>query len=101
MPNRVYADMKKLRHDTEALIDQTRYRITTHARATHAELPETAKLAVVRLGSKDKPDAKRGPKDGVYLCWARHPTFGLCRGVYAIEDTSTGPIVVVISAFKE
>jgi hypothetical protein len=101
MPNRVFRDLRELRPTVVRLIEQGRFRISFHARLDHPELNEMDKLEVVRYGGRDRPDSKRPAADGVYVCWARHPVHGLCRGVYAVEQVSNGDLVVVITAFKE
>lgn len=100
MGNRVYDDPAGARQEAEKLIDANRYRLTDHARFDHPELSEWEKVAVVRYGGRDKLDEQRDPEEGVYLCWAKIRGT-LCRGVYAVEETSQGPILVVITAFPE
>ena len=99
--NRVFTDMGKLRQAVNDLVDQGRYRVIHHAREAHPEFSDTDRALVVRWKSRDKPDEKRNPSDGVYLCWLRHPRYGLCRGVYAIEETPTGDLLDIISVMPE
>lgn len=101
MSNRVYADFRRLRRDVEALIDAMHFRVTFHARTQHPELSAEDKLAVVRFGGRDQPDRDRPLAHGVYLCWARHPTYGLCRGVYCIREEPGEGYAVIITAFPE
>jgi hypothetical protein len=101
MPNRVYTDLTKLRKDTNDLIDQGRVRVHDHARRKHPELSELEQILIVRYGSGDKPDRNRRPTDGIYVCWARLPSSGLCRGVFCIEESPGGDLVLIISAFQE
>ena len=101
MGNRHYDDMARLRQDVEALIDAGRYRLTVHAQLGHPELAPGDKVAVVRHGGGDKPDADAPASQPKYLCWARLPHHGLCRAVYAIQDSLTGDLVVIITAFPE
>lgn len=99
--NRVFDDPAELRQTAERLIDQGRYRLTRHAQREHAELSDPDKIAIVRYGGHDKADAARPAADGVYLCWARHPTHGICRAVYAIERHDDGDVLVLVTAFPE
>ena len=101
MANRAFRDLQELRRTAERLIDEGRFRISAHARVEHPQLTEMDKLEIVRFGGRDRLDAKRPAADAVYVCWARHPLHGLCRGVYAIEQLPSGDLVVVITAFKE
>lgn len=100
MGNRAFDDPADAREEAERLIDVGRYRLTDHARDDHPELPPWEKVAVVRHGGRDRVDRDRDPEDGVYVCWATIQE-ALCRGVYAIEETSYGPILVIITAFPE
>ena len=93
--------MDKLRQAVNDLIGQGRYRIIHHARKAHPEFSDLDRVEVVRWGGRDKPDRKRDPSDGVYLCWLQHPRHGLCRGVYAIEQTPGGEILYIISVMPE
>lgn len=70
-----------------------RYRLSDHAQTDHPDLSEWEKVAVVRYGGRDQHDKNRDPQDGVYVCWATMDGT-LCRGVYAIEKTSYGPLLV-------
>lgn len=100
MVNRVFEEPAGARDEAERLIDVGRYRLTDHAQRDHPELPEWDKVATVRHGGRDQLDKNREPEDGVYVCWATiHGT--LCRGVYAIEETRYGPLLVIITAFPE
>ena len=101
MSNRVYTDLRALRRDVEELIDAMRFRVTFHARTDHPELAEEDKVAVVRFGGRDRIDRDRQASSGVYLCWAKHPVHGLCRGVYRIWEGPNGALVVIITAFPE
>lgn len=99
--NRVFADMAQLRRTVETLVDQSRYRITTHAKVEHSQFSDVDRVAVVRWGGRDRPDRSRDPSGGVYLCWARHPTHGLCRAVYAVEQGAGGDILLIITVMPE
>src|SRR5205809_4132711 len=99
--NRVFTDMDKLRQAVNDLVGQGRHRIIHHAREAHPEFSDLDRVEVVRWGGRDKPDRKRDPSDGVYLCWLKHPRHGLCRGVYAIEQTPGGEILYIISVMPE
>lgn len=99
--NRVFADMANLRRAVNDLVDQGRYRVIHHAREAHPEFSDTDRVHVVRWGSRDKPDEKKDPSEGVYLCWLRHPRYGLCRGVYAIEETPLGDVLDIITVMPE
>ncbi len=101
MSNRVYSDLRELRRDVQALLDARRFRITHHAREEHSELSDEDRVAVVRYGGRDAPDRDRPLSHGVYLCWARHPVHGLCRGVYCVREEPGGGLVVIITAFPE
>lgn len=101
MPNQVYSDFTKLRKETNDLIDQGRVRVLRHARDSHPELSDLDRIAVVRYGRKIQPDRSRNPSEGVYVCWAKHPTHGLCRGVFCIEDSGRGEVVLIITVFVE
>lgn len=101
MANRVYTDLKKLRNETNDLIDQGRVRVHRHARGAHPELKALEQIAVVRYGGTIKADHQRPKSDGVYLCWCDVSGTGLCRAVFCVEEHSTGDVVVVITAFKE
>lgn len=100
MGNRVFDDPGDARQEAERLIDAGRYRLTDHAQVDHPELSEWQKVAVVRFGGRDKLDQNRDPEDGVYVCWAKIEG-RVCRGVYAIEETSLAEILVIITAFPE
>ncbi|MBI4416785.1 MAG: hypothetical protein HY557_07370 [Euryarchaeota archaeon] len=99
--NRIFTDMVELRGAVEALLEQRRFRVTEHARTAHPEFSDVDRLAIVRWGGQDTPDRDRDPSEGIYLCWAQHPRHGLCRAVYAIETTSRGDILVIISVMPE
>jgi hypothetical protein len=101
MPNRVYTDITKLRVEVNRLIDQGRVRIHIHANKSHPELTEIEKVAIVRYGTRTRPDSRRKPSEGVYVCWATRPRVGLCRGVFCVEETLGGDMVLVITAFPE
>lgn len=101
MPNQVYSDLNELRRRTNDLIDQGRVRVHYHARESHPELSEFDRIAVVRYGGKIQPSRGRDPSEGVYVCWAMHPSFGLCRGVFCIEESGGGEIVLIITVFVE
>lgn len=101
MPNRVFTDFNKLRQETNDLIDRGQVRVHIHARKSHPELSEFEQVATVRFGGTPRPDRNRGPSKGVYLCWARLPRHGLCRGVFCIEEIGGGSIVLVTTAFRE
>lgn len=101
MGNRYYDDMATLRRDVEALIDARRIRFTEHAKTDHPELSESDKVDIIRQGGRDKLDDKSPRGRPRYLCWARHPTHGRCRAVYAIVDTLIGDTVLLITAFPE
>ena len=100
MGNRVFDDPEDARAEAERLIDDGRFRLTDHAREDHPELSESDKIAVVRYGGHDQPDADRDPDEGVYVCWAKIDGT-LCRGVYCVEETGLAPILVIITAFPE
>jgi len=99
--NRVFTNMVQLRRMAEALIEQSRYRITSHARIEHPEFDDEARLAIVQWGGRDRPDRNRPASDGAYVCWANHPRHGECRAVYAVEGTPAGDILVIISVMPE
>lgn len=101
MGNRHYDDMAQLRLEVEALIDAGRYRLTVHAQVDHPELSPSDKVAVVRHGGGDKLDEDSRASQPKYVCWAHLPSHGLCRAAYAVEDSLTGDLVVVITAFPE
>lgn len=100
-PNRVFTNVRVLRRATESLIVQGRYRIESHARTEHPEFSDPERLAVVQWGGRDQPDKHRDPSEGVYVCWAVLPRHGLCRAVYAVEQTPRGDMVVVITVMPE
>ncbi len=99
--NRIFTDMRLIRRTVEALIDQTRFRIQPHARSAHQQFSDSDRVAVVRWGGRDSPDRTRPLSDGVYVCWATHPVHGLCRAAYAVEQTSVGEILVIITVMPE
>jgi hypothetical protein len=99
--NRIFTDMGELRQAVNDLISQGRYRVIVHAKEAHPEFDEVDRVHVVRWGTRDRPDEKKAPSEGVYLCWLRHPRFGMCRGVYAIEETPAGDILVIITVMRE
>lgn len=101
MSNRVFTDFNKLRQETNDLIDRGRVRVHSHARESHPELSELEQIAVVRYGGRPRLDRDRGPSEGVYVCWARLPTLGLCRAVFCIEQIPGGDVVLVITAFVQ
>lgn len=103
MVTRRYDDPRTLRRRVEELVDAEppRVRVTRHAREAHPEFSDLDRIAIVRWGGQDQPDRDRPSSDGVYLCWANHPTFGRCRACYAIEETTTGDILVIVSVFPE
>lgn len=100
MGNRAFDDPADARDEAEHLIDVGRYRLTDHAQDDHPELSPWEKVEVVRYGSRDRLDENRRREEGVSICWAKIQQT-LCRGVYAIEETTYGPILVIITAFPE
>lgn len=100
-PDRVFTDMGRLRKTAETLIDQSSYRITSHAKIEHPEFDDLTRLAIVRWGGRDRRDRNRPPSEGVYVCWANHPLQGLCRAVYAIQQIPDGDLLVIISVMPE
>lgn len=101
MPNRVYTDLRRLRRDTNDLIDRGQVRVRRHARRSHPELTELEQIGAVRYGGSIKADSERPKGDGVYVCWSRLPGRGLCRAVFCIEIGPTDDVVLVITAFEE
>lgn len=101
MGNRAFADMAALRKEVIRLVGEGRIRWTVHAQFDHPEIPQVDKLAIVQWGGADQPNERARPGEPSYVCWARHPVHGLCRGVYAVVDTKHGPYVRIITVFKE
>lgn len=101
MANRVYPDMDQLRTEVNALIDQGKVRVHKHAKSKHPELSELEQIAVIRYGSRPKPDRDRPASDGVYVCWGKLPDDRLCRGVFCVEQVQAALSVLVITAFEE
>src|SRR6266508_815351 len=99
--NRVFRDMLELRETAEGLLAQGKYRITYHSKDEHPEFSDVDRVSVSRWGGQDQPDRNRDPSDGIYVCWASHPRHGRCRGVYAIEPTPAGEILVIITVMRE
>jgi hypothetical protein len=101
MANRVYPDMKKLRAEVNDLIDKGRVRVHPHARTNHPDLSSLEQIAIVRYGTRTKPDRDRPASDGVYVCWATLPGRRLCRAVFCVEQLQPGENVLVITAFED
>ena len=101
MPNRVYTDFNELRRQVNDLIDRRKVRVHRHARKSHPEISELEQIAIVRYGGPIRPDKDRNLSEGVYLCWATLQTLGRCRGLFCIEETSGGDLVLIITAFQE
>jgi hypothetical protein len=101
MPNRVYSNFTQLRKDTNQLIDRGRVKVHQHARDSHPELTEIEQIGIVRYGGTIQPDKNRDPTDGVYVCWARLPSRGLCRAVFCIQADPEADIVLIITAFEQ
>lgn len=101
MPNKVYTNLGELRKEINDLIDRGRVRVHRHGRKSHPELTELEQIGVVRYGGSIRPDRSRKASEGVYVCWARLPSQGLCRGVFCVEESIGDDIVLIITAFQE
>ena len=101
MTNKVYTSNEELARDKVRHIEQGRFRVSRHAGEKHPELTDVERAAIVRYGTGDKPDRERPASAGVYLCWATLPTHGVCRAVFCIEETSSGTVLKIITAFPE
>src|SRR5688500_7160953 len=97
MGNRDYDRMDALRRDVEGLVDANRVRWTRHAREAHPELSMADKLDIIRWGGRDQPNRDPSPSGPSFVCWANHPDHGVCRGVYAVVDTSQGLYLRIIT----
>lgn len=101
MGNKEYADLRQLRRDVVALILQGQYKFSAHAEKEHQEVPPQAKGLAILRGENDQPNRSGKPGKPSYVCWYRHPRFGLLRGVYAIVEPPEGGEVLVITVFRE
>lgn len=100
MANRAYPDLATLRHDRLVAGAAGRVRFTVHARRDHPEIPDFVKMVVAWTGEPIKPDAKY-PGEHKFVCWATARGHGLLRASFAMEDSPAGPVLLIISVFRE